>query len=135
CFSATAINQNYIRPTLTEKPKLEINVGRHPVIENLLPSTEKFIPNDLTSAICVARSPAVVLRGNIFNAILLYGISVSPTSNISSKLALHETSMDDEMVIIMATITLFIPSPQWIWIKFLFQTIGSKSGKATTFKL
>ena len=48
CFSATAINENYIRPTLTKKPKLEINAGRHPVVENLLPSTEKFIPNDLT---------------------------------------------------------------------------------------
>ena len=47
-FSATALNQNFVRPELTNKPELEINQGRHPVVEQLLPSTEKFIPNDLS---------------------------------------------------------------------------------------
>ena len=47
-FSATSLNQNFVRPELTNNPELEINQGRHPVVEQLLPSTEKFIPNDLS---------------------------------------------------------------------------------------
>ena len=47
-FSATSLNQNFVRPDLTNNPELEINQGRHPVVEQLLPSTEKFIPNDLS---------------------------------------------------------------------------------------
>ena len=46
-FAATALNQNFIRPKLSDKPELEIIQGRHPVVEQLLPATEKFIPNDL----------------------------------------------------------------------------------------
>ena len=36
-----------MRPSFEDNPKLEIINGRRPVIENLLPVTEKFIPNDL----------------------------------------------------------------------------------------
>ena len=46
-FAATALNQNFIRPKLSDKPELEIIQGRHPVVEQLLLATEKFIPNDL----------------------------------------------------------------------------------------
>ncbi len=47
-FAATAINQIYVRPRLTNNPECKIVAGRHPVVEQLLPSTEKFIPNDLS---------------------------------------------------------------------------------------
>ena len=46
-FSYLALSKNYVRPFFEDNPKLEIINGRHPVIENLLPVTEKFIPNDL----------------------------------------------------------------------------------------
>ncbi len=46
-FAEKAIKENYVRPTLSNKPILEIIKGRHPVVEKLLPNTEKFIPNDL----------------------------------------------------------------------------------------
>lgn len=46
-FSALAINQQFVKPILKETPILNISQGRHPVVEQLLPSTEKFIPNDL----------------------------------------------------------------------------------------
>ena len=46
-FSSLAINNNYVKPTLSNKPLLNIKEGRHPVVENLLPATEKFIPNDI----------------------------------------------------------------------------------------
>ena len=47
-FSATANTQKYVRPVLTNNPELNIIHGRHPVVEQLLPATEKFIPNDLS---------------------------------------------------------------------------------------
>ena len=47
-FAATALSQRYVRPELTDEPILQIEAGRHPVVETLLPATEKFIPNQLS---------------------------------------------------------------------------------------
>ena len=46
-FASVAKANKYIRPTLNDKGALKINGGRHPVVEQLLPATERFIPNDL----------------------------------------------------------------------------------------
>ena len=46
-LSYLAFSKNYIRPALEKKSILNIIDGRHPVIEDLLPVTEKFIPNNL----------------------------------------------------------------------------------------
>jgi len=46
-FAALAINQKLVRPELKTTPMLDISQGRHPVVEQLLPATDKFIPNDL----------------------------------------------------------------------------------------
>jgi Mismatch repair ATPase (MutS family) len=46
-FASTAINNHYVKPTISNKPILNISEGRHPVVEKLLPATEKFIPNDI----------------------------------------------------------------------------------------
>ena len=42
-----AIKNNYVKPKITKDRILSIKKGRHPVVESLLPSTEKFIPNDI----------------------------------------------------------------------------------------
>ena len=47
-FAALALKNNYVKPALSNKPLLHIKRGRHPVVEQLLPATEKFIPNDLS---------------------------------------------------------------------------------------
>jgi DNA mismatch repair protein MutS len=47
-FSVLAVNNNYCRPRFSEKHVIKIVEGRHPVVERLLPATERFIPNDLT---------------------------------------------------------------------------------------
>ncbi|MBT5781968.1 MAG: DNA mismatch repair protein MutS [Candidatus Marinimicrobia bacterium] len=47
-FSIHAIENNYTKPVITDKTVLKIKKGRHPVVEKLLPVTEKFIANDLT---------------------------------------------------------------------------------------
>ena len=47
-FATVAKANKYIRPTLNVDGALKIVGGRHPVVEQLLPATERFIPNDLT---------------------------------------------------------------------------------------
>ncbi len=46
-FSKLAIDNNYVRPTLTDTYELDIKNGRHPVIENQLPHGEPYIANDV----------------------------------------------------------------------------------------
>ena len=41
-----AAREGYSRPTLTDGFSLEINAGRHPVVERMMPR-DKFIPNDV----------------------------------------------------------------------------------------
>ena len=46
-LSRLAINQKFNRPHIDTSSCLIIKNGRHPVVENLLPMGEDFIPNDL----------------------------------------------------------------------------------------
>ena len=46
-FANNAIQNNYVRPELSNNTEIQIKDGRHPVVEKLLPSREKFISNDL----------------------------------------------------------------------------------------
>ena len=43
-FATQANTYKYVRPSLHTEPLISIKKGRHPVVEMLLPSTEKFIP-------------------------------------------------------------------------------------------
>jgi len=46
-LSQLAISRKYCRPQIDESSFLTIHNGRHPVVEDLLPMGEDFIPNDL----------------------------------------------------------------------------------------
>ncbi len=46
-FAKISYDRNYCRPELNQSLQIEISSGRHPVIEQLLPVDEAFIPNDL----------------------------------------------------------------------------------------
>ena len=46
-FAKISYDRNYCRPELNQSLQIEISNGRHPVIEQLLPVDEAFIPNDL----------------------------------------------------------------------------------------
>jgi len=46
-FGKTAITNKYCCPDLSTEGVLEIRKGRHPVVEKLLPPTERFVPNDV----------------------------------------------------------------------------------------
>jgi len=47
-FATLARKYKYVRPELVGNPVLRIKDGRHPVVEQLLPATERFIPNSTT---------------------------------------------------------------------------------------
>lgn len=46
-FAETAHTNNYCKPTIDESSNLMIEQGRHPVVEQRMPSGELFIPNDV----------------------------------------------------------------------------------------
>ena len=46
-FAKTAYENNYVRPTVDDSRDVEIEEGRHPVVERVLPSGESFVPNDI----------------------------------------------------------------------------------------
>ncbi len=45
-LATTAISNHYVRPILSNDIALDIKGGRHPVVEKLLPVTDRFISND-----------------------------------------------------------------------------------------
>ena len=47
-FARLAKKQNYCQPEINDSLVLDIKDGRHPVIEQLLPTGEAYIPNDLS---------------------------------------------------------------------------------------
>tara|TARA_B100000745_G_scaffold4428_1_gene3715 strand:- start:1984 stop:4572 length:2589 start_codon:yes stop_codon:yes gene_type:complete len=47
-FAWVSISNKYTRPIFTKAGTIKIKAGRHPVVEQLLPATERFIPNDLS---------------------------------------------------------------------------------------
>ncbi len=46
-LAEVAAGNNYVRPALAPDGPLEIRNGRHPVVEHLLPASERFVPNDI----------------------------------------------------------------------------------------
>jgi DNA mismatch repair protein MutS len=46
-FAYNAIDNNYSKPVLTEDQVIKIKKGRHPVVEKLLPITDRFISNSI----------------------------------------------------------------------------------------
>lgn len=46
-FAKVAEANNYIRPIITHENVLDIKKGRHPVIEQRMPTGEEYIPNDV----------------------------------------------------------------------------------------
>lgn len=61
-FAQVAIENNYVRPKLTEDMSIKIKEGRHPVIEKSLASGEQYISNDVyldrdSQQICIITGP------------------------------------------------------------------------------
>ena len=88
-FATLAIKNNYVKPILTYDKILKIKEGRHPVVERLLPSTEKFIPND------------IIMDAEINQIHLLTGPNMAGKSTYLRQLGL---------LVIMAQIGCFVPA-------------------------
>lgn len=61
-FAQIAIENNYVRPKLTEQTNITIKDGRHPVIEKSLSAGEQYINNDVyldrdSQQICIITGP------------------------------------------------------------------------------
>ncbi len=46
-FATSARQNHYVRPVVDDSLTLDIKQGRHPVIEQMLPAGERYIPNDV----------------------------------------------------------------------------------------
>ena len=46
-FARTSIENNYVKPDISEEYAIQINDGRHPVIEQNMPPDEQYIPNSI----------------------------------------------------------------------------------------
>jgi DNA mismatch repair protein MutS len=60
-FAEIAKLYKYTRPELNEGDSLDITEGRHPVIEQLLPAGEKFVPND--TSLDPADTQVIIITG------------------------------------------------------------------------
>ncbi|HUU00516.1 MAG TPA: DNA mismatch repair protein MutS [Myxococcota bacterium] len=63
CLSELAAECGYCRPQVDESDKIEIRLGRHPVVEKYL-SGERFVPND-TSVSCADEQILVITGPNM----------------------------------------------------------------------
>ena len=87
-LAEVAARNNYVRPTLIEGGELEIRDGRHPVVEQLLASGERFVPNDIIF------EPGEVVR-------IITGPNMSGKSTTCRQVA---------MIVLMAQIGSFVPA-------------------------
>ena len=88
-FAHLALNKKYCRPKLSLGPELDIKGGRHPVVEELLPSTDTFIPNDL------------ILNGTSSQIHLITGPNMAGKSTF-----LRQTGL----IVLLAQIGSFVPA-------------------------
>ena len=88
-FARNAVENNYVRPLVDDSTDLEINNGRHPVIEKQLPPGEEYIANDL------------VLNREQQQIIMITGPNMSGKSAI-----LRQTAL----IVLMAQIGSYVPA-------------------------
>ena len=88
-FARLAVERRYSRPTLNEGKRIEIQQGRHPVIEMLMPVGEEYIPND------------VMLDDKSQQIIMITGPNMSGKSAL-----LRQTAL----IVLMAQMGMFVPA-------------------------
>ena len=88
-FAQMAIEGNYVRPTLDESYDIDIQAGRHPVIERLLKVGDEYIPNDL------------MLSSDDEQIIMITGPNMSGKSAL-----LRQTAL----IVLMAQMGAFVPA-------------------------
>ncbi len=106
CFGVSALENDYCRPDVNESTTIEIEEGRHPVIEKQLPADEGYVSNN------------VRLDGEEQQIIILTG------PNMSGKSAfLRQTAL----ITLMAQVGSFVPakSASIGWVDKIFTRVGA----------
>ncbi len=88
-FATVAKKNNYVRPVIEDNDVLDIQSGRHPVIEKQLPVDEEYIPND------------VYLDGEKQQVIIITGPNMAGKSAL-----LRQTAL----IVLMGQIGCFVPA-------------------------
>ncbi len=88
-FARIACERRYVRPVLDEGQRIEIEQGRHPVIETTMPVGEEYIPND------------IMLDDKEQQIVMITGPNMSGKSAL-----LRQTAL----IILMAQIGSFVPA-------------------------
>ena len=88
-FAKTAVLHNYVRPVVDDSTFIEINNGRHPVIERHLPRGQQYVAND------------VVLNRDQQQIIMITGPNMSGKSAI-----LRQTAL----IVLLAQIGSYVPA-------------------------
>lgn len=88
-FARIAVENNYVRPLLSDSDSIRIKDGRHPVIEKQLPVDEKYVPND------------IILDSDDQQIIILTGPNMSGKSAL-----LRQTAL----IVLMAQMGSFVPA-------------------------
>jgi len=88
-FARIAVERHYCRPVLDSGRRIEIEAGRHPVIETLMPVGEEYIPND------------IVLDSDEQQIVMITGPNMSGKSAL-----LRQTAL----IVLMAQMGSFVPA-------------------------
>ncbi len=88
-FASVSVQYQYARPLMDESDTIDIQQGRHPVIEQQLPPDEKYVPNDVF--LDTEKQQVIILTG----------------PNMSGKSALLRQTA---LIVLMAQIGCFVPA-------------------------
>lgn len=91
-FAQIAIENNYVRPKLTEQTNITIKDGRHPVIEKSLSAGEQYISNDVyldrdSQQICIITGPNMSGKSAYLRQTALITLMAQIGSWVSAKMA------------------------------------------------
>nr|MBI2903971.1 DNA mismatch repair protein MutS [Chloroflexota bacterium] len=105
-LAEVAAREAYVRPELSAEPVLEIHNGRHPVVEQLLNTGERYVPNDV-----------------IFEAGESVRVITGP--NMSGKSTFLRQAA---LIVLMAQIGSFVPAERAVigWADRIFTRIGAQ---------
>lgn len=101
CFAEVAERHGYVRPTVDDSLVLDIEGGRHPVVERTLPAGEAFIPNSVRTAGGVGpagRAPEPDAPGQI--------LVITGPNMAGKSVVLRQTGL----IVLLAQVGCFVPA-------------------------
>ena len=99
CFAEVAERNGYVRPEVDDSAVLDVVDGRHPVVEQMLPAGEAFIPNSVRLAAPLAGGAEVAARDG--QVLLITGPNMAGKSVV-----LRQTAL----VVLLAQVGSFVPA-------------------------